>query len=265
MSAYIYGIKNNKNNLYYIGQTINKETRKFRHFSDLENNVHPNRHLQNSYNKNGKDSFEFVLLEEVEDYSAIKEREDFWIEKIGYYNIDKGRSGFTPVALRNMSEAQLGKISSRRLLTESQVLEFLSIEEFLGGFIRQFSRIYNTNRIVPKGILSGTTYQDISRKYNSMELDERFTIALKSVKKLKIEYGALTDKMAALIWYCYKNKQMDKKSISILFQKDIRTIDRILKNETLSNSYEIYSRLEEEFLEKLLVLVIDNIVPSPRT
>lgn len=264
MSAYIYGIKNKKNNLYYIGQTINKDTRKYRHFNELKNQSHPNQHLQNSYNKYGRENFEFVILEEVKDYSTIKEREDFWIDKIGYYNIDKGRSGFSPLALKNMSEAQKGKISSRRILKEEEVLSFLSIEEFIGEFSRPFSRHMQCNRIVPKEILQGKCYQEISLKYNSMSLSDRRNILLSSILKYNIETSRLTNKTAASIWFLYKNKQKSKKEIARELKKDIRSIERVLRKDTLKDSYEIYSRLDEEYLEVLTQIVIDNIVPSSK-
>jgi len=264
MSAYIYGIKNKTNNLYYIGQTINKNTRKWRHFNELRKGSHPNKHLQNAYNKDGEANFEFIILEEVEDYSRIKEREDSWIDKIGYYNIDKGRSGFTPVALRNMSEAQKGKISSRRVLSEEQVLDFLSIEEFIGEFSRPFSRQVGCNRIVPKGILRGECYQEISVKYNSLELSERKRILESSIRKYTVETSRLTEKTAACVWFLYKNKQETKAKIAKKFNKNIRSIERILNKDTLKNSYEIYSRLDEDYLEVLTQLVIDNIVPSSK-
>lgn len=264
MSAYIYGIKNKINNLYYIGQTINKNTRKWRHFNELKNGSHPNQHLQNSYNKNGEENFEFIILEKVEDYSKIKERENFWIDKIGYYNIDKGRSGFTPLALKNMSEAQKGKTSSRRILTEEQVLSFLSIEEFIGDFSRPFSRYMKCNRIVPKEILQGKCYQEISSKYNLMNLSDRKKILLSSILEYNIEISRLTNKTASVIWFLYKNKQKNKKEIARELKKDVRSIERVLNRETLKDSYEIYSRLDEEYLEVLTQIVIDNIVPSSK-
>lgn len=262
MSAYIYGIKNKKNNLYYIGQTINKSTRKWRHFDDLRKQTHPNKHLQNSFNKNGEENFLFEILEKVEDYSRIKEREDYWIEKLGYYNIDKGRTGFTPSALRNMSQAQIGKISPRRILSKEDVFVFMSIEEFIGNFGRPFSRIYNCNRIVPREILSGICYQDVSKEYLGLSLENRVACLFDSLEKVSVSTDILTNKTASCVWFLYKNKQKNKKDIALILKKDIRSIERILKKETLKDSYEIYSELSEEILEIILKIVIGNTVPS---
>ena len=51
------------NGKYYIGSTIDFRKRKNRHTRDLQNNKHHNSHLQNIYNKYGKDSVSFEILE----------------------------------------------------------------------------------------------------------------------------------------------------------------------------------------------------------
>lgn len=262
MSAYIYGIKNNKNNLYYVGQTINLSTRKYRHFNDLKRGVHPNRHLQYSYNKYGQEVFSFEVLEEVKDYSIIKERENYWIDKIGYYNIDKGRTGFTPIALRNMSESHIGKISSRRLLNKEQVFDFLAIEEFIGDYSRPFARQIKCNRVVPKSIINGTCYQDYSKEYLNLPLSNRLEYFRRASSRYSLNFSRFTEKTASSIWFLYKNKQNSIKQISILLNKDIKSVERVLNKETLKKSYEIYSRLSEQFLEELTNIIINNTVPS---
>ena len=58
----IYIITNKKDNKVYIGQALNFKKRKYVHFSLLKNNKHYNKHLQASYNKYGKESFNFIVL-----------------------------------------------------------------------------------------------------------------------------------------------------------------------------------------------------------
>ena len=58
----IYGILNRKNNKIYIGQSVNVKKRLENHKSQLVHNKHFNNHLQNSVNKYGINSFEFILL-----------------------------------------------------------------------------------------------------------------------------------------------------------------------------------------------------------
>jgi len=47
--------------------------RRIQHFSKLRCNKHVNQHLQNAWNKYGKESFEFEVLETVEIDNNIKE------------------------------------------------------------------------------------------------------------------------------------------------------------------------------------------------
>lgn len=74
----IYEIVNLINGKRYIGQTSNLYRRQYSHITKLNQNIHPNKHLQNAWNKYGKDAFEFQVLEycSVDD---LNERELYWI------------------------------------------------------------------------------------------------------------------------------------------------------------------------------------------
>ena len=58
----IYQIRNLINGKKYIGQTADLEKRKLKHFNALMGNYHYNEHLQNAYNKYGKENFVFEVL-----------------------------------------------------------------------------------------------------------------------------------------------------------------------------------------------------------
>lgn len=92
MEAGVYVIKNNVNGKQYVGSSIDLHMRRIQHFSKLRCNKHVNQHLQNAWNKYGKESFEFEVLETVEIDNNIKEtllkREQFWIDNLKpEYNI----------------------------------------------------------------------------------------------------------------------------------------------------------------------------------
>ena len=70
VSAGIYMILNTINNHKYIGSTVNFRKRWNTHQSALNKNCHHSIHLQNAWNKYGKDSFKFVILEEVSQFFA---------------------------------------------------------------------------------------------------------------------------------------------------------------------------------------------------
>lgn len=61
----IYAIINKINFKFYIGSTNNFRRRRNEHLSDLRRNIHDSKHLQNSFNKHGIKTFEFLILEEV--------------------------------------------------------------------------------------------------------------------------------------------------------------------------------------------------------
>ena len=71
---YLYEIKNIINNKRYIGRTCNPDTRKKRHFRELEKNKHHCIFLQRAFNKYGKENFIFNIidtrntLKEIQDY-----------------------------------------------------------------------------------------------------------------------------------------------------------------------------------------------------
>ena len=58
----IYKIMNTATGDFYIGSSNNIPARIRQHCSNLANNKHCNQHLQNAYNKYGKQAFEFIAI-----------------------------------------------------------------------------------------------------------------------------------------------------------------------------------------------------------
>jgi group I intron endonuclease len=83
----IYAIRNKLNNKYYIGQSIDISRRIRDHKLDLRKNRHYNIHLQRSWNKYGKDAFEFKIIEVVNDADILDDKE---IGYISFYNSFEG-------------------------------------------------------------------------------------------------------------------------------------------------------------------------------
>ena len=79
----VYMIKNTKNGMVYIGQTIHFHRRVKEHLCSLRNNSAPNRLLQEHYNSMGESSFEFLILEEVKDTSQLLKLETKYINYFG--------------------------------------------------------------------------------------------------------------------------------------------------------------------------------------
>lgn len=59
------------------------------HKSHLIKNIHSNKHLQNSFNRCGKESFQFILIEECS-IDILIEREQYWIDFLNTTDRQKG-------------------------------------------------------------------------------------------------------------------------------------------------------------------------------
>jgi group I intron endonuclease len=87
----IYIIENLINHKVYIGSALNFRCRRNVHISKLNHEQHPNIHLQNAWNKYGKERFVFWIIEKVLDKSKLITREQFYLDlfqgyKYGLYN-----------------------------------------------------------------------------------------------------------------------------------------------------------------------------------
>ena len=85
----IYMVMNLSNNKVYIGQSINIKERWQIHLWKLRNNIHPNDHLQKSWNKYGEDSFEFSILCSSDTFTKdrLNELEEYFI--FGFNSCDR--------------------------------------------------------------------------------------------------------------------------------------------------------------------------------
>ena len=81
MNQGIYKIINVVNNKFYVGSAVNLRKRKSRHFSELRNNRHNNRHLQAAWLKYGEQAFVFVIVEEVADRTLLLDAENRWLKE----------------------------------------------------------------------------------------------------------------------------------------------------------------------------------------
>lgn len=111
----IYIIMNIKNKKVYIGQSIDIDSRLRTHKCKLRNNIHGNKHLQNSWNKYGEKNFIFYIshLCEVDKLTWNEQKTKEYFEKIfGVYN--KGECVNTPMLGVHFSEETKKKMSVSR-------------------------------------------------------------------------------------------------------------------------------------------------------
>ena len=86
----IYFILNIKNGKKYIGSTTCFSNRFSKHRSDLLKNKHHSFLLQRSWNKYGKEAFEFKIIEEISDAKLCKLKEQHYLNTESCeYNLEK--------------------------------------------------------------------------------------------------------------------------------------------------------------------------------
>ncbi len=89
MNSGIYEIVNTVNNKKYYGSTCDFKERKKDHFKTLKSNTHRNPHLQNAYNKYGKENFQFNIIEFVEFSQLLVIEQKYLDMTVDGYNIAK--------------------------------------------------------------------------------------------------------------------------------------------------------------------------------
>lgn len=112
----IYAIINKENGMAYIGQTRQKFVKRYWHHQwKLKDNSHDNAHLQNAWNKYGKDAFVFCVVDVLNENSheKLNELEERYVgccKRFEYnYNILDGGGGRVGVSLTEEHKRKIGE------------------------------------------------------------------------------------------------------------------------------------------------------------
>lgn len=89
MTTGIYEIVNKVNGKTYIGSSVDIEKRWKNHLYQLKRNKHHSKHLQNAYNKHGRENFDFRILEHTAIGNMLV-REQFHMDDRKSYSPDLG-------------------------------------------------------------------------------------------------------------------------------------------------------------------------------
>lgn len=106
----IYKIENLVNGKVYIGQAVDIGNRCKNHKKALKNNVHINKHLQNSWNKYREENFKFEVIEECTEAELTK-REQYWIDFYGGLNSSSNYNKRDASSKGHLSEESKLKVS----------------------------------------------------------------------------------------------------------------------------------------------------------
>lgn len=114
MNKGIYKIVNKVNGKVYYGSSKNLRQRFIDHRKTLKKGAHHSSHLQKAWKKYGKESFEFIVVELVENENLLIQREQQYLDKFQSYkrNIGYNMNALAASCLdRKTSERTRKKIS----------------------------------------------------------------------------------------------------------------------------------------------------------
>jgi group I intron endonuclease len=126
----IYCLINMVNMKCYVGSSLDIKERVRHHFSYLLGVGHHSQILQRAFNKYGIESFQWGVLEYVDGPELIA-REQYWIDKVGDYNICKFAGSPRGVKMK-LSDAEIERRRKaagvmRKTLTPEQKIEYQAI------------------------------------------------------------------------------------------------------------------------------------------
>lgn len=203
--AYVYMIKNKINNKMYIGSSVNYKRRWSQHKWYLNNGNHANKHLQNAWNKYGKENFVFKVIEECKDELQF-EREQYYIDRYNPfspngYNIS-ANAGIGIICEKEYKDKHFsGEKHPNATITNEEVV---NIKKLLSeGFkAKEISKTYGykMNLVCQisnlcKWVNVGTEYNDILKKIKTKRISEDTIVKAVELKKEGYTYKEIGEKL----------------------------------------------------------------------
>ena len=193
MISGLYYIRNKKNDKFYVGSSDELPKREYYHFNRLKHNKHPNCHLQNAWNKYGKEAFSFETSPVEIEQLLVEEQKvlDLYWPTRRLYNIapiagasfrNRQHTEQTKIKMsqsspkiwkgRHHSSDTIDKMSKtntkifayRRLLTEDDIRDIrISYNPTINGGVgtRTLAKRYGVSRMTVIRILKGTRYRQV--------------------------------------------------------------------------------------------------------
>lgn len=245
----IYKIVNKVNNKVYIGQTgENFQRRYFFHNWKLCNNIHDNKYLQHSWNKYGKDNFQFEVIEEVEDISALDDREIYWIryyrENSDCYNIqDGGQPKCLHQYISQESRKHVGELNRQRMIGTklSEETKHKMSES------RKGKRVYRHNDLVTDSQIKQIK-QMLICGYSTYEIRNALNVPYKAINGILSSNNYASVKVDG--WDEFRKNRKKHKGKPIgkthALRHNQKTDEEIVKIKQLYNKYQNISKVARE-------------------
>lgn len=156
MNIGIYKIQNITDNKVYIGSSVDIKSRQYKHFWMLTLGSHYNSHLQSSYNKFGKDSFIFEILELCYPEHLVSLENKY----IDFYNSIDSTYGYNQAKVnefrRNTFNADVKLKLSKYNLNKNKNFSTYSLKNINTGEIFIFdSLVGGTDYLINNGFTKG--------------------------------------------------------------------------------------------------------------
>lgn len=163
MVGYIYKITNCITGQSYIGQTIDIKRRKRKHYQMLENNTHVNPKLQASWNKYGKENFDFTFWEfNLNSADELDQLECEYIEKYNGltegFNLIPGGS----------------KPPNHQKVKDDDLVTFLCVQSYLGdGYGKTCEQIFGWSKGTASSVKLKKRFLNANLIFEKLSSEER--------------------------------------------------------------------------------------------
>lgn len=217
----IYSITNLYTGDIYIGQTIRDFSERWKeHITELNNNTHNNVHFQNSWNKYGKEAFEFKIVHLCDELDNLNELEKYYIKKYNCYhngfNRTLGGDGFVyDEEKAEMLRKKSSELSKKQMREKSEYT--VKQVENVKLLLCEDTVLSIKNRIKEISKLTGVSEDAIeSIKYLASWVDIRPDLNNKMIHKNNVDFDTVYDMMF--------NKNMTLEDISKQLNVDINQV-----------------------------------------
>ena len=192
----IYRILNTKNNKSYVGSSFRLHERYIQHKNNLDKNKHPNLHLQQSYNKYGRDFFVFIILE-ICSIEHFVEKEQFYVDKHKSNNKEFGYNKRVIVESNRGHTFKMSQSSKEKLrkigIERGKTVEFKSFMSSVhkNKIVSTETRVKNSSSQKGK-VLSQKTKDKIGLNFKGKSLSQehknKISLSKKGIRTVVIDF-----------------------------------------------------------------------------